>query len=176
AMRLWAEERKSGSIEMLMTLPVSRATLVTGKFLAAWFCAGLALLLTFPMPLTVNYLGSPDNGAIIAGYLAGWLLSGGYLAIGSCMSALAKNQIIAFALTVLVCLLFVGAGTPHVQQALSGWLPQWLLDGIASLSVLVRFEALGRGVLDVRDLAYFCSLIVAWLVATTIIIDLKKAA
>ncbi|OES68237.1 ABC transporter permease, partial [Pseudomonas aeruginosa] len=101
AMRLWAEERKSGSIEMLMTLPVSRATLVTGKFLAAWFCAGLALLLTFPMPLTVNYLGSPDNGAIIAGYLAGWLLSGGYLAIGSCMSALAKNQIIAFALTVL---------------------------------------------------------------------------
>ncbi len=176
AMRLWAEERKSGSIEMLMTLPVSRATLVTGKFLAAWFCAGLALLLTFPMPLTVNYLGSPDNGAIIAGYLAGWLLSGGYLAIGSCMSALAKNQIIAFALTVLVCLLFVGAGTPHVQQALSGWLPQWLLDGIASLSVLVRFEALGRGVLDVRDLAYFFSLIVAWLVATTIIIDLKKAA
>lgn len=176
AMRLWAEERKSGSIEMLMTLPVSRATLVTGKFLAAWFCAGLALLLTFPMPLTVNYLGSPDNGAIIAGYLAGWLLSGGYLAIGSCMSALAKNQIIAFALTVLVCLLFVGAGTPHVQQALSGWLPQWLLDGIASLSVLVRFEALGRGVLDVRDLAYFGSLIVAWLVATTIIIDLKKAA
>ena len=176
AMRLWAEERKSGSIEMLMTLPVSRATLVTGKFLAAWFCAGLALLLTFPMPLTVNYLGSPDNGAIIAGYLAGWLLSGGYLAIGSCMSALAKNQIIAFALTVLVCLLFVGAGTPHVQQALSGWLPQWLLDGIASLSVLVRFEALGRGVLDVRDLAYFCSLIVAWLVATTIVIDLKKAA
>ncbi|EJV1365987.1 ABC transporter permease [Pseudomonas aeruginosa] len=176
AMRLWAEERKSGSIEMLMTLPVSRATLVTGKFLAAWFCAGLALLLTFPMPLTVNYLGSPDNGAIIAGYLAGWLLSGGYLAIGSCMSALAKNQIIAFALTVLVCLLFVGAGTPHVQQALSGWLPQWLLDGIASLSVLLRFEALGRGVLDVRDLAYFCSLIVAWLVATTIIIDLKKAA
>ncbi|MBN0217313.1 ABC transporter permease, partial [Pseudomonas aeruginosa] len=106
----------------------------------------------------------------------GTLLAGGYLAIGSCMSALAKNQIIAFALTVLVCLLFVGAGTPHVQQALSGWLPQWLLDGIASLSVLVRFEALGRGVLDVRDLAYFCSLIVAWLVATTIVIDLKKAA
>ena len=152
AMRLWAEERKSGSIEMLMTLPVSRATLVTGKFLAAWFCAGLALLLTFPMPLTVNYLGSPDNArSSPATWPAG--CSGGYLAIGSCMSALAKNQIIAFALTVLVCLLFVGAGTPHVQQALSGWLPQWLLDGIASLSVLVRFEALGRGVLDVRDLA-----------------------
>ncbi|HBP6461971.1 TPA: ABC transporter permease [Pseudomonas aeruginosa] len=176
SMRLWAEERKSGSIEMLMTLPVSGATVVAGKFLAAWFFSGLALLLTFPMPLTVNYLGSPDNGAIVAGYLAGWLLAGGYLAIGSCMSALAKNQIIAFALTVLTCLLFVGSGAADVQQALAGWLPQWLLGGIASLSVLVRFEALGRGVLDLRDLAYFLSLIVAWLAATTIIIDLKKAA
>ena len=175
AMRLWAEERKSGSIEMLMTLPVSRATLVTGKFLAAWFCAGLALLLTFPMPLTVNYLGSPDNGAIIAGYLAGWLLSGGYLAIGSCMSALAKNQVIAFILAVAACFLFMLSGFPLVLDAFSQWAPQWLLDAVASLSLLTRFDAVSKGVIDLRDLLYFVSLIVAWLAATAVAVELKKA-
>ncbi|MHB9798807.1 ABC transporter permease subunit [Pseudomonas sp. MT3] len=175
AMRLWAEERKSGTIELLMTLPITRAEAVTGKFLAAWAFAGLALLLTFPMVITVNYLGEPDNGAILAGYLGSWLLAGAYLAIGSCMSALAKNQVIAFILAVVVCFIFIASGFPLVLDAFSAWAPQWLLDAVASLSFLTRFDAIGKGVIDLRDLLYFASLIAAWLAATAVVVDLKKA-
>ncbi|MGK8370660.1 ABC transporter permease [Pseudomonas aeruginosa] len=175
AMRLWAEERKSGSIKLLMTLPLTRFEAVAGKFLAAWAFAGIALLLTFPMVLTVNYLGEPDNGAILAGYLGSWLLAGGYLAIGSCMSALAKNQVIAFILAVAACFLFMLSGFPLVLDAFSQWAPQWLLDAVASLSLLTRFDAVSKGVIDLRDLLYFVSLIVAWLAATAVAVELKKA-
>ncbi|SEC04213.1 ABC transporter permease subunit [Pseudomonas anguilliseptica] len=175
AMRLWAEERKSGTIELLMTLPITRFDAVTGKFLAAWVFAGLALLLTFPMIITVNYLGEPDNGAIITGYIGSWLLAGAYLAIGSCMSALAKNQVIAFILAVSVCFLFVVSGFPMVLDGFSGWAPQWLVDAVASLSFLTRFDAISKGVIDLRDLLYFLTLIAAWLAATAVVIDLKKA-
>jgi len=175
AMRLWAEERKSGTIELLMTLPITRFDAVTGKFLAAWAFAGLALLLTFPMVITVNYLGEPDNGAIITGYIGSWLLAGAYLAIGSCMSALAKNQVIAFILAVSVCFLFIVSGFPMVLDGLSGWAPQWLVDAVASLSFLTRFDAISKGVIDLRDLLYFLTLIAAWLAATAVVIDLKKA-
>ena len=174
AMRLWAEERKSGSIELLMTLPITRFEAVTGKFLAAWVFAGIALLLTFPMIITVNYLGEPDNGAIFTGYFGSWLLAGSYLAIGSCMSALAKNQVIAFILAVSACFLFIVSGFPMVLDALS-WAPQWLLDAVASLSFLTRFDAISKGVIDLRDLLYFISLMAAWLAATAIVVDLKKA-
>ncbi len=175
AMRLWAEERKSGTIELLMTLPVSRTDMVMGKFLAAWVFIGIALLLTFPMIITVNYLGSPDNGAIFTGYIGSWLLAGGYLAIGSCMSAVTKNQVIAFIVSVVACFVFIVSGFPLVLDVFSGWAPQWLLDAIASLSFLIRFDAISKGVLDLRDLLYFISLIVVWLLATAIVIDLKKA-
>lgn len=175
AMRLWAEERKSGTIELLMTLPVSRTDMVLGKFLAAWVFVGIALLLTFPMIITVNYLGSPDNGAIITGYIGSWLLAGGYLAIGSCMSAVTKNQVIAFIVSVVACFVFIVSGFPLVLDVFSGWAPQWLVDAIASLSFLIRFDAISKGVLDLRDLLYFISLIVVWLLATAIVIDLKKA-
>ncbi|WP_172147845.1 MULTISPECIES: ABC transporter permease subunit [Pseudomonas] len=175
AMRLWAEERKSGTIELLMTLPVTRFEAVTGKFLAAWAFAGLALLLTFPMIITVNYLGEPDNGAIITGYIGSWLLAGAYLAIGSCMSALAKNQVIAFILAVSVCFLFIVSGFPMVLDGFSGWAPQWVIDAVASLSFLTRFDAISKGVIDLRDLLYFLTLIAAWLAATAVVIDLKKA-
>jgi ABC-2 type transport system permease protein len=175
AMRLWAEERKSGSIELLMTLPITRFEAVTGKFFAAWVFAGLALLLTFPMILTVNYLGEPDNGAIVTGYIGSWLLAGGYLAIGSCMSALAKNQVIAFILAVGLSFLFMVSGFPMVLDAFSGWAPQALVDAVASLSFLTRFEAISKGVNDLRDLLYFLPLIAAWLAATAVVIDLKKA-
>jgi len=175
AMRLWAEERKSGSIELLMTLPITRFEAVTGKFLAAWVFAGIALLLTFPMILTVNYLGQPDNGAIVTAYLGSWLLAGSYLAIGSCMSALAKNQVIAFILAVSACFLFIVSGFPMVLDAFTGWAPQWLLDAVASLSFLTRFEAISKGVIDLRDLLYFITLMAAWLAATAIVVDLKKA-
>lgn len=173
-MRLWAEERKSGSIELLMTLPITRFEAVTGKFLAAWVFAGIALLLTFPMIITVNYLGGPDNGAIVTGYIGSWLLAGAYLAIGSCMSALSKNQVIAFILAVSACFLFIVSGFPMVLDAFA-WAPQWLVDAIASLSFLVRFDAISKGVIDLRDLLYFLSLIAAWLTATAVVIDLKKA-
>ncbi|QKE62392.1 ABC transporter permease subunit [Aquipseudomonas campi] len=175
AMRLWAEERKSGSIELLMTLPITRFDAVTGKFLAAWVFAGIALLLTFPMIITVNYLGEPDNGAIITAYLGSWLLAGSYLAIGSCMSALAKNQVIAFILAVSACFLFIVSGFPMVLDAFTGWAPQWLLDAVASLSFLTRFDAISKGVIDLRDLLYFITLMAAWLAATAIVVDLKKA-
>jgi ABC-2 type transport system permease protein len=175
AMRLWAEERKSGTIELLMTLPITRFEAVTGKFLAAWVFAGLALLLTFPMIITVNYLGAPDNGAIVTGYIGSWLLAGAYLAIGSCMSALAKNQVIAFILAVSVCFLFIVSGFPMVLDGFSGWAPQWLIDAVASLSFLTRFDAISKGVIDLRDLLYFLTLIAAWLAATAVVIDLKKA-
>jgi ABC-2 type transport system permease protein len=175
AMRLWAEERKSGTIELLMTLPITRFEAVTGKFLAAWAFAGLALLLTFPMIITVNYLGEPDNGAILTGYIGSWLLAGAYLAIGSCMSALAKNQVIAFILAVSVCFLFIVSGFPMVLDGFSGWAPQWLVDAVASLSFLTRFDAISKGVIDLRDLLYFLTLIAAWLAATAVVIDLKKA-
>ncbi|HUE93062.1 ABC transporter permease subunit [Pseudomonas sp.] len=175
AMRLWAEERKSGTIELLMTLPITRFDAVTGKFLAAWAFAGLALLLTFPMIITVNYLGEPDNGAIFTGYIGSWLLAGAYLAIGSCMSALAKNQVIAFILAVSVCFLFIVSGFPMVLDGFSGWAPQWLVDAVASLSFLTRFDAISKGVIDLRDLLYFLTLIAAWLAATAVVIDLKKA-
>ncbi|MFZ2289155.1 MAG: ABC transporter permease [Halopseudomonas yangmingensis] len=175
AMRLWAEERKSGTIELLMTLPITRSNMVLGKFLAAWVFVGIALLLTFPIVITVNYLGNPDNGAIFTGYLGSWLLAGGYLAIGSCMSALTRNQVIAFILSVVACFVFIVSGFPLLLDLFSGWAPQWLLDAIASLSFLIRFDAISKGVLDLRDLLYFFSLMAVWLLATAIVIDLKKA-
>lgn len=175
AMRMWAEERKSGTIELLMTLPITRFESVVGKFLAAWVFAGIALLLTFPVVLTVNYLGSPDNGAIVTGYIGSWLLAGAYLSVGACMSALAKNQVIAFIMTVSLCFLFVVSGFSLVLDVFNGWAPQWLLDAVASFSFLTRFQAISKGVIDVRDLLYFLSFIVAWLLATAVVIDLKKA-
>ena len=175
AMRMWAEERKSGTIELLMTLPITRFESVVGKFLAAWVFAGIALLLTFPMVLTVNYLGDPDNGAILTGYLGSWLLVGAYLSVGSCMSALAKNQVIAFILTVSLCFLFVVSGFSLVLDVFNGWAPQLLVDVVATFSFLTRFQAISKGVIDVRDLLYFLSFITAWLMATAVVIDLKKA-
>ncbi len=175
AMRLWSEERRSGTIELLMTLPITTSQIVIGKFLAAWLFVGLALVLTFPLWLTVNYLGSPDNGVILAGYIGAWLMAGGFLAIGSCLSAATKNQIIAFILTLVVCFLMVVSGFPIVQDVFSSWAPLWLVDGFATLSFLTHFEAISRGVIDLRDLIYFLVLIAAWLYATVLVVDMKKA-
>lgn len=175
SMRLWAEERKTGTLELLLTLPVSLRQAVAGKFLAAWVFSGIALMLTFPIWLTVNYLGQPDNGVILAGYVGSWLMAGAFLAIGSCMSAMTQNQVIAFILTVVVCFLFVLAGFPLVLDAFRGWAPQWLVDGIAALSFLAHFDAISKGVIDIRDLLYFLIMVLAWLLATAITIDMKKA-
>ncbi|MDP0562949.1 MAG: ABC transporter permease [Candidatus Endonucleobacter sp. (ex Gigantidas childressi)] len=175
SMRLWAEERKAGTLELLLTLPINLKAAVVGKFLAAWIFSGIALLLTFPIWITVNYLGSPDNGVIFASYIGSWLMAGGFLAIGSCMSAMTQNQVIAFIITVVVCFLFVVAGFPLVLDGFSYWAPQIVVDSVSSLSFMTHFEAVSRGVLDLRDLLYFIVMILAWLVATAIAIDMKKA-
>jgi ABC-2 type transport system permease protein len=175
AMRLWAEERKSGSIELLLTLPITMLQAVLGKFLAAWAFVGIALALTFPLWITVNYLGDPDNGAILAGYLGSLLMAGAFLAIGSCISAATRNQVVAFILTVVVCLVLLLAGLPMVLNVLGVVLPQFLVDAIASLSFLTHFQAIGKGVIDLRDLLYFGLMIGFWLYANAVVIDLKKA-
>lgn len=175
AMRLWAEERKSGSVELLMTLPVTLWQAVLAKFLAAWLFIAVALALTFPIWLTVNYLGEPDNGVIVAAYIGSLLMAGGFLAIGSCISAANRNQVVAFIITVVICFIFMLAGFPLVLDLFSGWLPGPLLDAVASVSFLTHFTAISKGVLDVRDVLYFLLVIGVWLVATTIVLDLKKA-
>jgi ABC-2 type transport system permease protein len=175
SMRLWAEERRLGTIELLFTLPLTTVQAVVGKFLAAWLFIGLALLLTLPLWLTVNYLGSPDNGVILAAYLGSWLMAGGFLAIGSCMSALTRNQVVAFILAVVVCFLFLLSGLPMVMNLFTGWAPQVLLDGIASLSFLKHFADISKGVIDLRDLVYFVLMTGFWLVANVLVLDLKKA-
>ena len=175
SMRMWAEERKTGTLELLLTLPVSLKTAVLGKFLAAWMFTGVALILTCPIWITVNYLGDPDNGVILAGYAGSWLMAGGFLAIGSCLSAATSNQVIAFIITVVVCFLFVAAGFPLVLEAFQGWAPTTVVDAIAGLSFLTHFEAVSRGVLDLRDLLYFLIMIGGWLFATAVVIDMKKA-
>jgi len=175
AMRLWAEERRSGTVELLLTLPLTPWQAVLGKFLAAWLFVGVALLLTFPVWLTVNYLGNPDNGVIAAGYIGSWLMAGGFLAIGSCMSALTRNQVVAFILSVVVCFGFLISGLPMVMDLFSSWAPQSMLDAIAEFSFLAHFATISRGVIDVRDLVYFALVIGVWLLANTIVLELKKA-
>jgi ABC-2 type transport system permease protein len=175
SMRLWSEERKSGTIELLLTLPLTRMQAVLGKFLAAWLFTGLALVLSFPLWITVNFLGAPDNGVIVASYLGSWLMAGSFLAIGSCMSALNRNQVIAFITTAVVCFLFILSGFPLVLDALSGWAPQLLIDAIASMSFLTHFTAVSKGVIGLRDLLFFVSLTVVWLAATAVVIELKQA-
>src|SRR5579863_2935379 len=175
SMRLWAEERKSGSIELLMTLPVTLWQAVLGKFLAAWLFAAIALALTFPLWITVNYLGAPDNGAILAAYVGSLLLAAGFLAIGSCMSAVTRNQVVAFILGVVVCFVFLLAGFPMVLDAFRSWAPQALTDAIASLSFLTHFLSISKGVIDLRDLLYFAMLIAFFLLATAIALELRKA-
>ncbi|HYD70600.1 ABC transporter permease subunit [Azospirillum sp.] len=175
AMRLWAEERRSGTIELLLTLPVGLGGVVLGKFLAAWAFTAVALALTFPAWITVNLLGDPDNGVILAGYVGSLFMAGGYLAISACLSALTRNQVVAFVVGVVVCLLFTVAGSPMVLDAVTGWAPRVLVDALASFSFLTRFSAIMEGVIDLRDVVYFASLIAVWLFANTVAVDLRKA-
>ena len=175
AMRLWAEERKSGSIELLLTLPITVWQAVLGKYLAAWTLIGLALLLTFPMWITVAWLGDPDNGVILASYIGSWLLAGSFLAIGSAVSATTRSQVMAFIVSLSVCLLFLLAGYPIVLSAIQAVFHQATVDAIADLSFFTHFSSITRGILDLRDLAFFVINGICWLIATVLIINLKKA-
>ena len=175
AMRLWAEERKSGTVELLLTLPVTMTQAVLGKFLAAWAFTAVALALTFPMWITVNYLGDPDNGVIAASYIGSLLMAGAFLAIGSCISAITKNQVIAFVISVVICLAFILAGFPMVLDFFSGWAPKAIVDAVSSFSFITHFDSITKGVIDLRDLIFFLSLTALWLYANAVLLELKKA-
>jgi len=176
SMRLWSEERKAGTLELLMTLPISLVEAVIGKYLAAWCFTAIALALTFPIWLTINYLGDPDNTVIAAGYLGSLLLAGGYLAIGSCISALTKNQVVAFVISFVICFAFNLSGFPIVLDMFSTWAPQAIVDVISSFSFLTHFESILKGVIDIRDIIFFASLIAFFLYANVLAIEAKKGS
>ena len=176
AMRLWAEERRAGTIELLLTLPVKMGEAVVGKFLAAWAFTAIALALTFPLWLTVNFLGDPDNGVVIASYLGSLLMAGAFLAIGSCISALTRNQVIAFVVSGVVCLGFVLSGFPLVLDFVSAIAPAIVVDAVRSFSFLTHFQAISKGVVQAGDIIYFVSLIVFWLFVNAVVIEWRKAA
>ncbi len=170
-MRLWSEEKKSGTIELLTTLPVSTLNIILGKFMAAWLFTFLALILTFPMWITVNYLGNPDNGVITASYIGSLLMAGGYLSIGIFISSLTKNQVIAFIVSVTVCFLFTVSGLPIVLDFFSNWAGESITDVIASFSFLANYSDISRGIIDFRTLVYFLSLIFLFLYLNVITLD-----
>ncbi len=174
SMRLWAEERKTGTIELLMTLPITLPQAILGKFLAAWLFTGVALALTFPMWITVSYLGEPDHGAVLAGYLGSFLMAGGFLAIGSAVSAVTKNQVIAFVIAVVICFAFVITGLPGFLEFFE-WLPDVVVDAIASFSFITHFDSIAKGLIDLRDLVFFASLIAFFLFLNALILEAKKA-
>ena len=174
SMRLWSEERKSGTLELILTLPVSLTASVVGKFLAAWVFTALALLGTIPIWVTVNYLGDPDNTVIAISYIGSLLMAGGFLSIGSCVSALTKNQVIAFVVSFIICLAFNLSGFPMVLDIFNAWAPQFVVEVIGSFSFLTHFDSIQKGVIDIRDLIFFASLIGFWLFANVLAIEFNK--
>ncbi|NLB55939.1 MAG: ABC transporter permease subunit [Lentisphaerae bacterium] len=175
SMRLWAEEQKSGTIELLLTLPITPAQAIMGKFIAAWSFIAIALFLTFPVIITTYYLGSPDSGVIIGGYLGSLLLAGTYVSVGLFASALTKNQVISFVIALMMCLLLLLAGFPPVTAMFTKWAPDWLVQTVASFSFIPHFDSIQRGVIDIRDLAYYASVIVVMLFSTQLVIETKKS-
>ncbi len=176
SMRLWAEEIQTGTIELLLTLPITITEAVVGKFLAAWAFIAVALGLTFPIWITVNYLGNPDNGTILAGYIGSLLMAGGYLAIGSFISGMTKNQVIAFVISTAACFLITASGSPLVLNFFSGWASSETLEFIAGMSFLTHFQDIMKGVVDLRDIVYFASLILLFLFCNKLAIRRAKDA
>ena len=175
SMRLWAEERKLGTIELFLTLPISMTQAVTGKFLAAWGFSVTALLLTFPFWITVNYLGNPDNGVVFASYIGSALMAGAYLAIGSMISACTKNQVIAFVVTTTICFVLTLTGSPIILDFFSAWASADIVQAVGNFGFLPHFQSIQRGVIDFRDIIFFGSIIIIALIANAIIIDWRKA-
>jgi ABC-2 type transport system permease protein len=174
-MRLWAEERKTGSMELLLTLPITVTQAVLGKFFAAWVFLIIALALTFPMVMTVFFLGNPDVGLIITGYLGSVLMAGGFLAVGCFFSALSKNQVISFVLSVVACAVLIFAGVPTTMNYLSTFLPAGLVSAIETMSFELHFESIQKGVLEFKDISYFILLIIGWVAACTVVLEERKA-
>jgi len=174
-MRMWSEERRLGTIELLLTMPITPWQAIVGKFLASWLIVAVALVLTFPIVVTVNYLGRPDNGVIFAGYIGSVLLSGAYLSITAITSAMTRNQVVSFILSLVICLFLILAGWPPVTNLLTQWASPWLVDVISAFSVMTHFESIQKGVVDSRDVLFFLSVIVFSLFATSVIIRAHRA-
>ena len=174
-MRMWSEERRLGTIELLLTMPITPWQAIVGKFLASWAVVALALALTFPVVWTVNYLGSPDNGVILGGYIGSLLMAGAYLAISAMTSAMTRNQVVSFIIAVVIALFLILAGFPPVTNMLVGWAKPWLVDAIAAFSVMTHFESIQKGVLDSRDVLFFVSVMVFSLFTTSTIIRAHRA-
>ncbi|MFN2352126.1 MAG: ABC transporter permease [Kiritimatiellia bacterium] len=174
AMRLWSEERRSGTLETLLTLPLTVPQAMLGKFLAAWLFLGIVILLTFPIVLTTMYLGQPDMGVVVSGYLGSLLLAGAYLAVGMFTSAITRNQVISFVLALVVCLFLLLAGWPPVTNMLVRWAPDWAVRAVAAFGFMPHYEAFQKGVLDVRNLAYFASVMVFMLCAAGLALENRK--
>ncbi|MCF7853919.1 MAG: ABC transporter permease [Candidatus Pacebacteria bacterium] len=174
-MRLWSEERRSGTIELLLTMPITAGQAIIAKFLAAWVFLGLALILTFPMVITVNFLGNPDNGVIAAGYLGSFLTAGAYLSLSSLTSAMTRNQVVSFITAVVLCMFLLLAGWPPVTNMVT-WAPYWVIDTVAGVSVVPHYDALQRGVIAIRDLVYFASVMGFALFATGVIVHSRRGA
>jgi ABC-2 type transport system permease protein len=174
-MRLWAEERRVGTLELLLTLPITAWQAIVGKFVASWLFLLLALVLTFPVVITVNYLGSPDNGVIFAAYVGSFLMAGAYLAIGCMTSAMTRNQVVSFILSFVICLLLVLCGFPPVTNLLTRWDVPWLVNTVAAFSVITHFEYFTKGVLDSRDIIFFLCVIGFSLFTTGVIIRSHRA-
>jgi len=174
AMRLWSEERRSGTIELLLTLPITVTEAILGKFLAAWIFIGISLALTFPIVVTVIYLGNPDLGTILCAYMGSFLLAGAFLSIGIMTSSLTRSQVISFIMAVVVCLFFVLAGYPPVTEVFSGWAPVWLLNMVYELGFLPHFNSITRGVLDFRDLIYYLSVIIFMLFVNGVVLQNRR--
>jgi ABC-2 type transport system permease protein len=175
AMRLWSEERRMGTIELLFTMPVTSWQAIVGKFLASWLFLALALLLTFPVWITVNYLGDPDNGVVFTSYCGSVLLAGAYLAVGCMTSAMTRNQVVSFIVSVVICLFLILAGFPPVTNLLAQWFGPWLVQGVASFSVITHVEPFQKGVLDSRDVLFFLSVIAFTLFTTGVILRGHRA-
>jgi ABC-2 type transport system permease protein len=173
-MRVWAEERRMGTLELLLTMPVEPWQAIVGKFLAAWTVIGLALALTFPLVITVNILGAPDNGVILAGYLGSFLMAGAYLAIACMTSAATRNQVVSFILSVVACLFLILAGWQPVTDLLVHWADPVVVRVVSSFSVMTHFTSIIRGVLDSRDIIYFVSVIVFCLFTTGVLLRVSK--
>ena len=174
-MRLWAEERRAGTIELLITLPVTNTQLVVGKFLASWIFTLIALILTMPIWITVNYLGEPDNHVILISYFGSWLMAGAFLALTSCLSALTKNQVIAFIISSISGFVLIMAGFNLVLSAVRSWSPNWITETISSMSFLSHFSRIQMGVFDLSTLVFFISMIILCLWVNVQLVQVKKA-
>ena len=175
SMRLWAEEKRSGTMELLLTLPITTTQAILGKFLASWLFVLLALGLTFPIIITTAYLGDPDGGVIAAGYIGSAMLAGTYLAVGMLMSSMTRNQVISFVLSLVACLFLLLVGWPPFTKLLVRWDLNWLLVGANHLSVMTHYQSMQRGILDLRDIGYYVSMIAVMLFATNLLLQSRKS-